>query len=70
MDGASKQLLQNEFGTDKEEDAIIKILESGTLQNVEVCCLALALETNTNVLQNPARDGDRNDSKGAFQRMK
>lgn len=36
MDGASKATLENEFGTKNEDEAIIKILEQGDLQVVEV----------------------------------
>ena len=35
-DGASKQALENEFGTANEDDCMIKILERGTLQETEV----------------------------------
>lgn len=36
MDGASKATLENEFGTKSEEDAIVKILEQGDVQTVDV----------------------------------
>lgn len=36
MDGVSKSTLENEFGTKNEDEAIIKILEQGELQVVEV----------------------------------
>ncbi|KAK5074170.1 hypothetical protein LTR64_006684 [Lithohypha guttulata] len=52
LDGASKQTLQNEFGSSKEEDAIIKILESGSMQQVE------------NLPNHPGRSGDRNETMG------
>ncbi|KAL8900958.1 MAG: hypothetical protein Q9207_005438 [Kuettlingeria erythrocarpa] len=34
-DTASKQTLENEFGTHNEDECIIKILEGGTLQETE-----------------------------------
>jgi len=39
MDGASKATLENEFGSKNDEDAIIKILENGDVQNVDVWLL-------------------------------
>lgn len=36
LDGASKSTLENEFGTKNEDEAIIKILEQGSLQVVDV----------------------------------
>ena len=36
MDSASKATLENEFGTKNEDDAIIKILEGGSIQQTEV----------------------------------
>ncbi|KAL9601804.1 MAG: hypothetical protein Q9219_002294 [cf. Caloplaca sp. 3 TL-2023] len=35
-DAASKQTLENEFGTHNEDECMIKILEGGTLQETEV----------------------------------
>ncbi|KAI4180464.1 MAG: hypothetical protein L6R41_007225 [Letrouitia leprolyta] len=35
-DEASKQTLDNEFGTHNEDECMIKILEGGTLQETEV----------------------------------
>ena len=35
-DGASKSTLENEFGTANEDECIIKILESGNMQESEV----------------------------------
>ena len=44
-DAASKQVLENEFGTHNEDECMIKILEGGTLQETEVgypwCCVVL-----------------------------
>lgn len=40
-DGASKATLENEFGTSKEDECMVKILEGGTLQATEVRGLAL-----------------------------
>jgi ribosome maturation protein Sdo1 len=38
LEGASKSTLENEFGTSNEDEAVLKILEKGTLQEFEVCC--------------------------------
>ncbi|KAK4199153.1 ribosome maturation protein [Triangularia verruculosa] len=35
LEGASDALLENEFGTSNEDEAVIKILEKGTLQEFE-----------------------------------
>lgn len=35
-DEASKQTLENEFGTHNDDECIIKILEKGTVQESEV----------------------------------
>ena len=35
-DSASKQTLENEFGTSNEDECMVKILEGGTLQESEV----------------------------------
>lgn len=43
LDGASKSTLENEFGTKNEDEAIIKILEQGNLQVVEVRILWSAI---------------------------
>jgi len=51
MDGASKASLENEFGTHKEDDVIIKILEGGQVQTTE----------------NTERRGNRNESMGSRQ---
>jgi hypothetical protein len=37
LEGASKAMLENEFGTTKEDEAVRKILEKGSLQEFEVC---------------------------------
>ncbi|KAI4173751.1 MAG: hypothetical protein Q9188_001767 [Gyalolechia gomerana] len=50
-DAASKQTLENEFGTQNEDECMIKILEGGTLQ-----------ETETG-----ERQGPKNDSMGPRQ---
>ena len=42
LDGASKSTLENEFGTSKEDDVIVQILEKGTVQEVEVCSPSIA----------------------------
>ena len=36
LEGASKSTLENEFGTSKEDEAVLKILEKGSLQEFEV----------------------------------
>ena len=36
LDGASKATLENEFGTSNEDECIIKILESGEVQQTQV----------------------------------
>ncbi|KAK5945736.1 hypothetical protein PMZ80_002944 [Knufia obscura] len=55
LDTASKATLENEFGTKKEEDAIIKILEKGDVQNAE------------NQGTHNGRGGDRNETMGPRQ---
>ena len=35
-DGASKQTLENEFGTSNEDECMVKILEKGDIQETEV----------------------------------
>ena len=37
LDTASKSTLENEFGTSKEEEVMVKILEQGMIQSSEVC---------------------------------
>ncbi|KAI9835455.1 MAG: hypothetical protein M1819_002373 [Sarea resinae] len=49
MDSASNSALDNEFGTHKEEDVVIQILEKGTVQESEEA----------------GRSGSTNDSMGA-----
>ena len=36
LDGASKATLENEFGTSNDDECIIKILESGEVQQTQV----------------------------------
>ncbi|MCJ1445049.1 MAG: hypothetical protein MMC23_005554 [Stictis urceolatum] len=48
LDSASKSTLENEFGTSKDDDVIIKILEKGSIQETE----------------NAERQGTTNDSMG------
>ncbi|KAL2017914.1 hypothetical protein VTK56DRAFT_1570 [Thermocarpiscus australiensis] len=50
MEGASKAMIENEFGTAKEEEAIGKILEKGSLQEFEMS----------------ERQGRKNDSNGPY----
>lgn len=42
LDGASKATLENEFGTSNDDECIIKILESGEVQQTQVrnCSIA------------------------------
>ncbi|KAI9053511.1 hypothetical protein LZ554_002466 [Drepanopeziza brunnea f. sp. 'monogermtubi'] len=49
LDSASKQILDTEFGTDKEEEVIKLIIEQGTLQETE----------------GPDRSAPKNDSMGS-----
>ena len=44
-DGASKQTLENEFGTSNEDECMIKILEKGDIQETEVGLPASDWET-------------------------
>lgn len=37
LDGASNASLDNEFGTHKEEECMVKILEGGEYQSYTVC---------------------------------
>ena len=37
LDGASKAMLENEFGTHKEEDVVEQILEKGEIHEATVC---------------------------------
>lgn len=39
-DEASKQILENEFGTHNVDECITKILEGGSIQETAVCCQA------------------------------
>lgn len=39
LDGASKGTLESEFGTHKEDDVMVKILERGEYQTSTVCLL-------------------------------
>lgn len=45
-DGASKQTLENEFGTSNEDECMIKILEKGDIQETEVGLSASGWDTN------------------------
>jgi ribosome maturation protein Sdo1 len=40
MDAASKSLMENEFGTSREDDVVKLILEKGTIIQSGVCILA------------------------------
>ncbi|KAK4186443.1 ribosome maturation protein [Podospora australis] len=51
LDMASNAVLENEFGTAKEDEAVLQVLEKGTLQQFEMA----------------ERQGRRNDSNGEFQ---
>lgn len=37
LEGASRSLLENEFGTSNEDDVLLKILQGGSVQEFEVC---------------------------------
>ncbi|KAK4158474.1 ribosome maturation protein [Chaetomidium leptoderma] len=50
LEGASKSMLENEFGTSKDDEAVLKVLEKGTLQEFEMS----------------ERQGSRNDSNGTY----
>jgi ribosome maturation protein Sdo1 len=50
LEGASKQTLENEFGTSKEDEAVLTILEKGSLQEFEMA----------------ERQGRKNDSNGSY----
>ncbi|GAB1310408.1 Ribosome maturation protein [Madurella fahalii] len=50
LEGASNAMLENEFGTSDENDAVLKILEKGNLQEFEMS----------------ERQGRRNDSNGPY----
>jgi hypothetical protein len=39
LDGASKAVLENEFGTSNDDEVVLKILEKGDLQEFEVCTI-------------------------------
>lgn len=43
MDGASKGILETEFGTSNEDECIKKILENGEYQSSVVCSSPLTL---------------------------
>lgn len=47
-DTASHAMLDNEFGTHKDEDVIIKILEKGTIQETTVSSLLTVLGFSAN----------------------
>jgi len=44
MDGASKATLENEFGTSNEDQCIVKILEKGSVQVIEVSWMSIFWE--------------------------
>lgn len=46
MDGASKGILETEFGTSNEDQCIIKILENGEYQATVVCSSPLTLNSD------------------------
>jgi ribosome maturation protein Sdo1 len=50
MEGASKALLENEFGTSNDDEAVTQILEKGNLQEFEMS----------------ERQGRKNDSNGSY----
>ncbi|KAL2271189.1 hypothetical protein VTJ83DRAFT_560 [Remersonia thermophila] len=50
LEGASRAVLENEFGTSNEDDVVQQILEKGNLQEFDM----------------PERHGRKNDSKGSL----
>ncbi|KAL1842288.1 hypothetical protein VTJ49DRAFT_5673 [Mycothermus thermophilus] len=50
LEGASKAVLENEFGTSNEDDVVQQILEKGNLQEFDM----------------PERQGRKNDSNGPY----
>lgn len=50
LEGVSKAMLENEFGTSDEDQVVIQILEKGSMQEYEFA----------------ERQGQKNDSKGEF----
>ncbi|KAH6853026.1 ribosome maturation protein [Alternaria rosae] len=80
LNTASKQQLENEFGKDaKEDDIFKKILQEGSVQSSEVCCVLFLSQifylanvmksaiANTCVKQNSERIGVTNESQGGRQ---
>ena len=68
-DEASKQTLDNEFGSHNEDECMIKILEGGTLQETEVGG-AIDNREQWRVLtgqQTGQRQGPKNDTMGGRQ---
>lgn len=45
LDRASKSMLENEYGTSKEDEVVAKILEKGDVQEVSVCFKISELST-------------------------
>jgi Shwachman-Bodian-Diamond syndrome (SBDS) protein len=61
LNRASKGVMENEFGTSKEDDVVKKILEDGAVQEQKVCAPPPVLMAQLTLLsQGPARQGERN----------
>lgn len=50
LEGVSNAMLENEFGTSKDDEAVLQILEKGSMQEFEM----------------RPRQGNKNDSNGAY----
>jgi hypothetical protein len=55
LNRASKGVMENEFGTSKEDDVVKKILEDGAVQEQKVCCPSVLMARLT--LLSRARPG-------------
>lgn len=66
LDTASHGTLDEEFGTHKEEDVVMQILEKGDVQESAVRIFSRdAVLASLTAQQAKGRDGDRNQSKGS-----
>jgi Shwachman-Bodian-Diamond syndrome (SBDS) protein len=68
MDSASKSTLENEFGTSNDEAVIAQILEKGAMQESEVSDHRRPNELFIRLtgVQNPERQGSKNDTMGGL----
>ena len=71
LDSASKATLENEFGTNNEDECMMKILEQGAVQETEVTTQNLTKASGpclTDIsVQNAERQAHKNETKGARQ---